>query len=1001
MKKQKNSRYMLYFRYITIALVILALTYFIYGQFYLPRDTVVYTNQIMSYNDGWMEVKEDGTREPIKLPGHYNQKITLVNTIPQDLEFVGSNLLLRGERLEIYIDGELRMIHDNSATRAFGDEVTDAYTMVPLKAVDQGKEIVVKIEGMSGVVFDVRIGTQLGIWLNIAKHNGGEIVVAMLTIFLGILAILCVLFLQRTYKQSIPLIYLSIGIILGAFWILFNSHLRDLYFNNVGMATDMTFVMIMLTPFPLMIYLNELQKCRYEKFYFAASLMNFFIFITTTLLHITGEVDYHITFPMIAFGCMFAILVISLTFVVDICKKQVRDYYFVAIGFFCVVTAAVMQIVAYMAYKEAFSGIFLATGLMLMLIFAVIHTLLEVKNVMDEKKRVEMASEAKGRFLANMSHEIRTPVNAILGMDEMILRESNNPDILNYASDIKSASQNLLSIINDILDISKIEAGRMELVKMEYDFGKLLHDLIVMIRPKARGKELELKLEIQSSLPSRLYGDSIRLQQILLNILSNAVKYTEKGRVTFRVKGKSIYDDLLLYFEVEDTGIGIKKEDLEKVFVEFERFDLSRNYGVEGTGLGMSITNKLLHLMDSTLQVESEYGIGSKFSFELHQKILNNEPIGQVGKNAMRFSQHGEGTTRLVAPGAKLLVVDDKRLNRKVFHNLLKNMEVEIEEAGDGLECIELAKKTRYDLIFMDHMMPRMDGVEAFKNLRELPDAASYKTPVVALTANAIYGARERYLDMGFVEYLSKPIIPEKLDAILKEYLPQCREIDLTIKGEKRSTSSVMQQLETLEGIELQEAMKFMTDEAMYLEVIRDFHRSMASDCQELESFYFVLRSQDAPSAEVYGQYRTKVHSMKSSAKMIGAFALSEHAKMLEDAAREENLGYILEATEPFAKEWMRYEEMLSFVSEETPEDRQNAGLLVKDYPDAICSVLDLLAADMENLEVDRADGFVKLLLSCSFPEECQEDVKKLEDAVLKLQIEETKALCEALKERL
>ena len=352
-----------------------------------------------------------------------------------------------------------------------------------------------------------------------------------------------------------------------------------------------------------------------------------------------------------------------------------------------------------------------------------IEELSATKKVAEEAKEeaerareiVQEANRAKSDFLANMSHEIRTPINAVLGMDEMILRESTNPQILGYASDIKQAGNMLLSLINDILDFSKIESGKMDIIPVDYDLGILLSDTIDMIRSRAEEKKLQLELEIESNTPVHLHGDDVRLRQIITNILTNAVKYTPEGKVTLAVSGKKVSSGAVqLYVSVKDTGIGIKEEDIGRLFDSFQRVEESRNRNIEGTGLGLSITMRLLNLMGSRLEVESTYGEGSDFYFYMEQKQLDDAVIGE---DIQKYYENEKGkisisAEQFYAPDAKILVVDDNEMNLKVFLGLLKNHGMQIDTAMSGKECLARMEKNAYHIIFMDHLMPEMDGVE-------------------------------------------------------------------------------------------------------------------------------------------------------------------------------------------------------------------------------------------------------------------------------------------------
>ena len=399
-----------------------------------------------------------------------------------------------------------------------------------------------------------------------------------------------------------------------------------------------------------------------------------------------------------------------------------------------------------------------------------------IQALQKEKARADAANEAKSAFLANMSHEMRTPINAIIGMDEMILRESQEESIREHAIDIKNAAQILHSLINDTLDLSKIESGKMEIVPVEYQLSSLINDLVNMASVRANAKNLELKVEVDPELPSVYFGDDVRIRQVLTNILSNAVKYTEKGSVTLTIKRAFVQDGLaILYCSVEDTGVGIKPEDMPKLYAAFERIEEGKHRSEEGTGLGMSITTKLLELMGSRIQVESEYGKGSRFFFELEQRIINPDPIGDFHESIKQMAKDYSYKAVFEAPNANIMVVDDNEINRKVFVGLLKHTKVQVAEAASGKECLELVKQKHFDLIFLDHMMPVMDGIETFQHMKNLSEEENlcHNTPVVILTANAIAGAREEYLRTGFDDYLSKPIDPEKLETMVYNMLPK------------------------------------------------------------------------------------------------------------------------------------------------------------------------------------------------------------------------------------
>ena len=554
----------------------------------------------------------------------------------------------------------------------------------------------------------------------------------------------------------------------------------------------------------------------------------------------------------------------------------------------------------------------------------------EAKVLRLEKTAADAANKAKGDFLAEMSHEIRTPINAVLGMNEMILRESHEKEIRQYAGNIQSAGKTLLSIINDILDFSKIEDGKLELQDVKYDLAGVLHNLVTAIKDRAYAKNLELVVEVDETLPSALYGDDVRITQVILNLLTNAVKYTDKGTVTFRVKNAGIREDeVTLDVSVKDTGIGIKEEDRTKLFESFERLEEKRNRHIEGTGLGMAIVVKLLGMMGSEIKLESEYGKGSEFSFLLKQKIIDSQPIGDYEEWIRNREQEKRDQAYLYAPKAKVLVVDDNDMNLAVVKNLMKRSGIIPDMASSGALAIEMIRNKRYDLVLLDHMMPKMDGIETLERLKEEKLLAD-GVVVVALTANAVVGAREKYLDKGFDDYLSKPIDIKELEMILSKYLP--KEI-VSYKKEKEEEVVILefaasspdesmefepegeqedqdtQQLEaSLQAIGLNTKKGLMycgSDWFFYKGVLKEFLENHDKKKNDLNAFC---------QEKEWKEYQVRIHALKTNCKTIGAVELSEQAKLLEIASGEGDEAQLVSGNKNFIAQYDELYEKLSTI---------------------------------------------------------------------------------------
>ena len=516
------------------------------------------------------------------------------------------------------------------------------------------------------------------------------------------------------------------------------------------------------------------------------------------------------------------------------------------------------------------------------------------------------ADKAKSRFLAQMSHEIRTPINAVLGMNEMILREATDPNVRDYADDIQVAGKNLLSIINTILDFSKIEDGKMEIVPAEYDFPSVVNNIINSVAAMAKGKNLELKVDIDPGLPVSLFGDDLRISQVVMNLLTNAVKYTEEGTVSFTVReasrnGKEIFIDV----DVSDTGIGIRQEDMDKLFESFGRLDEKRNRGIEGTGLGIAIVTKLLEMMGSKLDVKSEYGKGSSFSFRIRQEIIDDSPVGKYTERFEKTVRQEVNRDYVYAPSARILVVDDNEMNCKVAKNLMKQNGIVPDFAFSGEECIKKLSVKFYHIVFLDHMMPKMDGIETLKILKE-KNLISEGTVVIALTANAVVGAKDFYLEAGFDDYLSKPIEIEHLELMLSEYLPENLThlrsssdgdaaedageeiLEFSPGGEDTKSSEnadvILARL-ALEGIDVKAGLGYCgEDKDFYIEMLKEYVSSYDSRTLDLNRY---LELHDMKN------YETQIHSLKSISKTIGAPELSEKALELEKASGEGDEAFV------------------------------------------------------------------------------------------------------------
>lgn len=638
----------------------------------------------------------------------------------------------------------------------------------------------------------------------------------------------------------------------------------------------------------------------------------------------------------------------------------------------------------------------------------------DLVKVIDRKcEDALVATRSKTDFLANMSHEIRTPINAVIGLNELILREATDKNIISYAHDVKNAGSSLLNIVNDILDLSKIEAGKMELIPVSYDVSVLINELSGMVSVNAENKGLSFKLDVDPNLPSILYGDEIRIKQIIANLLSNAVKYTQKGYFTLSLSYRSISTEAInLTVCVEDSGIGMREESIHKLFAPYERIEEERNRKIEGTGLGMSIVRRSLEMMGTDLKVESEYGSGSRFSFTIRQEVKNWEPVGDLSESIKNLKLKEENyRVKFRAPNASVLVVDDMLLNITVFKGLLKNTCVQIDEATGGEKALEMCRNKKYDIIFLDHLMPGMNGVETFKRLRSDTINPNCQTHVVALTANAISGARDEYMEHGFDDYLSKPIDPILLEQMMMKYLPDdlidIVDLDLDVdvdavavadaveedcisdeaSTEEEKIMQLMQALDEIPVIDTNLGLSFSGDEELYTSIVADFYETVEERAGMIKDYF--------DSGDIQN-YTIQVHALKSSAKMIGDQELSDMALELELAGKDENIGLINEKTETLLDRYHHLEMYLAtvFGSEESKEDNANQEMI---SDERLSECIAALKQYIDDFDFDMAEGVMKELSEYRMPESFAENFKKLKKMLSDMDYEDMGELLETI----
>jgi len=594
----------------------------------------------------------------------------------------------------------------------------------------------------------------------------------------------------------------------------------------------------------------------------------------------------------------------------------------------------------------------------------------DIKAYINEIKRVrqqaEKANIAKSEFLANMSHEIRTPMNAIIGMNDIIMEECDEPSICGYAKDVQSAAKNLLAIINDILDLSKVEAGKMELVFTDYYLKTVMGEVVGMMDMAASKRGLIMKYECDEALPCRYNGDEGRIKQILINILNNAIKFTKEGYVRAFVTGRpgEQEDEEILTFRVEDTGCGIRQEDLGKIFEDFRQVDSKKNRSVEGTGLGLAIVRHLVELMGGSIDVESVYGKGTTFTIVIPQKIVDRRSIAEVPEETHAGL---ESVNLFTAPDVKVLVVDDNAVNRKVARNFLKSYAFDLDEAESGPEAIELVRKTRYDIIFMDHMMPMMDGIEAAEIIRRDCGENGTAPAIIALTANAMEGMRERFLEKGFQDFIAKPLDRKELGQLLLHWVPEKRRL---AGASEDAGSAIHPDSFRIEGIDMCTAMRYYSgDEAGFAELLELYYMDGLRKLGTLQK----LANTSLPD------YQTEVHALKSASANIGATAVSDMARAQENAAAQGDRQFIDRQLPALLT---AYEDLLEKIGWELeqrrkkiPQEEKLPALPVEELVQRVGEALE----ELENFRSQECAGIVSEVLRHELPQDCQDSLMEIQ----------------------
>ena len=892
---------------------------FVFIYFGIINGADVWDSEPIRFIESWSVTDSDGnsfdTGRSFIAEEELNKEIVIRSTLPDDVKDNEYLFFVTRTDIEIYIGGELRKdFIEKRDVNIPGGLVTKFYMNVHLEGRDAGKEVkMVRTKALKDeqMVPETFIGTRSGALSYLINEDGLSFFLAAIVLIFSIVVIIVSFVLRFWYKIKINMLYGALGIFVTAAWLITDSFICPFIFRVYYVHGLLNYMFGLMIPFAPAVYLNSIQKGRYKNGMLILLTVSGLNAVVWPFLHFTEIVPFYnirtIANAILALVTVMAIVILT----VDAVKGNVEKYRYTFTGFFGFLIGAIIELVIVLVVRTTNATLPMVAGLGFLLTFVVIQQVADLRKMNMEKQHAIDISEAKTRFLASMSHEIRTPINAIMGMNEMILRENKDKVIGEYSRSIKASGKMLLMLVNDVLDFSKIEAGKLEINETRFHLSDMLYDVVSIVKERADEKTLEFKTEITDEIPNELLSDEFRIRQILVNLLSNAVKYTDKGMVTLKLGGNYTEDGYELKLAVKDTGKGIKKEEIANLFEPFSRADVRSNVNIEGTGLGLAIVKSIVDSMNGTIGVESEYGSGSEFKVSIPVKVLNKEPLKSDFMNNRSDFDSAPDVCDFEAPDAKILAVDDNKSNLKIVKLFLKRTGIKPDLCSNGKKAVEMCREKKYDLILLDHMMPAPDGIETLHNIKNDPNSLNRDTKAVVLTANAVAGSRQMYINEGFEEYITKPLDSKVLEKTVKNLLPKEKVIPVTFTDEIKvfetedgilefqpeTASKIKKKLTSIEGLDFNVAMRYCAgDESILEEFLSDLEKEYGKRAERMRKS---LKEKDINA------YRIEAHSIKSSMATLGLKEFSERAKRHEYAAKDNNTDFIFAEAESFINDYV------------------------------------------------------------------------------------------------